>query len=508
MKKKIVLILLCLLFVPYVKAYENFSPEDIPTSTYIIGNYMFTRDKNDDYDGTLTTKMIMLASKTIEGSTLDDMIIYYRKVNGDWIDGLTGTNVDLPEFFGLANVNLQTWGEFSRKTYYDTKEVNGKTLNIEYRLNIGDTVTGDLYINDNLVIERIFNITECGYGACLLSENIEALNNFKPSDIESGIINGDKEYLYFVSKSIQGTMIIAVDDTGNLIFSKGSSSINPDVYDDCADKEFLENVEKPYLFEKGTPDILYYVATSDDELHKSRMKVIFENNQAVETKINTCTSKTGMLAADLEWYEETKTTKTLNVDGQMKDFTIGYYPTYHNPKGNEITFDLFYDDMLIYSTKYVGTSEDEFDRYNMLEIANQYKLGTIAGESNDENQEKIDYLYLTELKENDVSGGATYITILDHLEEGFDIRTFGPIASIKVSEAGQGITPLETHPRYNNYLETGGLSYCVIGNEIYYLVQAPGTEDKAVELKISIGKNGQINQENLGLVDVTIEGAI
>ena len=515
--KKILVIILCLLYIPIVKAYAQIDESEIPVRTYVIGSYMFTRNINEEvgYDGVLTTKRIMLGAKTIEGNDLDDMIIYYKKANGGWIDALSGENVETPEIFKIEDVDLVTWEEFSTRTITETKVVNGKTLNLEYRLSIGDIVTGSLYINNNLVIEDGFNINECGTGACDLEEDIAALLDFKFSDIESGIINGDEEYLYFISKIIWGDKIYVINDTGNVIFEKFTEGWNMITYD-CVDKEYFEDYNNLFLIERGTPDVLYYTATTNDEWHKSKIKVTFANSLATETKILTCTANPDQYEdIDLDWYEETKFSKTLNVDGQMKTFTIGYYPTYSSPKSNEITFDLIYEGVVLYTTRYIGTSEDEFNRNNMLEIANAYKLDTIGGVPNTDYEGTIDYIYLTELKETGMTGSATYITIFSRLDESYDeindyydVHTFGPLASIKVSEAGQGITPLETHPRYNQYLTTGSLSYYILNDEIYYLVQAPNSTDKAVEYKVTIGKNGQIVTTNLGTFDVAIEGAV
>lgn len=86
---------------------KTINKEDIPGSTYIIGTHMFTRDVNQDkgYDGKLTTDLIMLASKTIDGNTIDDMIIYYKTASGKWINGLNGTIVSTPDNFKINYTN-------------------------------------------------------------------------------------------------------------------------------------------------------------------------------------------------------------------------------------------------------------------------------------------------------------------------------------------------------------------------------------------------------------------
>lgn len=70
MKKKLLYLLLLfgILFCIKINARE-ISSSDIPPRTYVIGTHEFTENI------TLSTKHIMLASRTIEGDTLDDMII-------------------------------------------------------------------------------------------------------------------------------------------------------------------------------------------------------------------------------------------------------------------------------------------------------------------------------------------------------------------------------------------------------------------------------------------------
>ena len=94
-------------FNPNVYA-KTVSKEDIPGSAYIIGTHMFTRDTNQDkeYDGKLTTNLIMLASKTIESGNIDDMIIYYKTATGKWINGLSGSQITAPDNFNINYTNL------------------------------------------------------------------------------------------------------------------------------------------------------------------------------------------------------------------------------------------------------------------------------------------------------------------------------------------------------------------------------------------------------------------
>ena len=106
MKKKILFILAILLFfVPQVSA-QKIAKDDVSPSTYIIGKYMFTRNVSANYDGKLTTRRIMLSSKSLSGDEEEDMIIYYKKANGAWIDALTNANITVPSEFDIEVIDI------------------------------------------------------------------------------------------------------------------------------------------------------------------------------------------------------------------------------------------------------------------------------------------------------------------------------------------------------------------------------------------------------------------
>ena len=103
MKKKLLYLLLLFGMLFCIKINVNAKEilsSDISPRTYVIGTHEFTEST------TLSTKHIMLASKTIVGDTLDDMIIYYKNPRGKWINGLTGEIVEVSEKFNIEYVDL------------------------------------------------------------------------------------------------------------------------------------------------------------------------------------------------------------------------------------------------------------------------------------------------------------------------------------------------------------------------------------------------------------------
>ena len=104
-----------------VSAYTIDNTE-IPNSTYVIGNHMFTRESSDNYNGTLTTNVIMLASKTIQSNELDDMIIYYKNARGVWLDALTGNTIQITDKVDIQYKNLEVYIEKPVLSTIDTSD--------------------------------------------------------------------------------------------------------------------------------------------------------------------------------------------------------------------------------------------------------------------------------------------------------------------------------------------------------------------------------------------------
>ncbi len=110
MKKKFVLILFLLFaFMCNLKAVSiMMEPNEIAPKSYVIGTHLFLRDNlNAIYDGKLTTQRIMLAAHTIDSDDQYDQLVYYKKMDGTWINALTGVEITLPEGkIEITKINL------------------------------------------------------------------------------------------------------------------------------------------------------------------------------------------------------------------------------------------------------------------------------------------------------------------------------------------------------------------------------------------------------------------
>ena len=132
MKKTMVILvaILCIFTVYNVEA-KTVRPNDIPASTYVIGQHMYTRNTSSTtgYDGKLTTGRIMLGARTIIGESIDDMIIYYKNLSGMWIDALTGEDISniLPTTFEIESTDLSGTGTINAPNY-QTYGVNNTSI--------------------------------------------------------------------------------------------------------------------------------------------------------------------------------------------------------------------------------------------------------------------------------------------------------------------------------------------------------------------------------------------
>lgn len=212
MKNKILLItLLCLFGMFSVKA-TKLSVAEVPNRTYVIGKHMLTRVENEEtkYDGRLTTKIIMLASQTATGN-IDDMIIYYKNLEGNWIDALTGElveDVDLSdiEYYNLAKIPdkdliYSKKEDLTDKVEYTLEMKNNVEINLsDFPSNEYSTIDAKVYydlygsaneadLNSNNYVEDEDNLT-ISYDGDLVKSKVSLTETYKVN------VNKNSSYYY------------------------------------------------------------------------------------------------------------------------------------------------------------------------------------------------------------------------------------------------------------------------------------------------------------------------
>lgn len=168
MKKfiNLVVFLFSIFFIGNISVFASNNPytvsaHDINPDTYIIGTHMFDEDRTY-----LSTEDIMWAARTIDDAeSKDDMIIYYKNYNGEWINGRTGENITVPSTFKIEEYN----GEKAKLVLIDTVleefEIDGTT----YYTSIDE----DDYYEMGLLLKKESNTTEFKYEIMFNVHNIE-----------------------------------------------------------------------------------------------------------------------------------------------------------------------------------------------------------------------------------------------------------------------------------------------------------------------------------------------
>ena len=204
----------------YLTAYENilryqvgkdlvkadYTPTNLSSGSYVIGNHLFTRDGSDEYNGILTTDYIMLASKSIESDKKDDMIVYVKSAKGGWKNAITDNEVTPPENFNITYVNMipsyQYNGLYSNSIMnYDEEDyfvlavtqINDKKAIVSIESN-GMTIHGIGNVNKNVIT---FNLADRNYKITINNNeaNIETNDtNIKETNVSKKTNYGINDY--------------------------------------------------------------------------------------------------------------------------------------------------------------------------------------------------------------------------------------------------------------------------------------------------------------------------
>ena len=203
---------LCLIFALFLMVNLNVKAEvivkdDVLASTYIIGKYMYTRNQNDNYNGVLTTRKIMMASRTIDNELAeDDMIIYYKNAKGIWVDALTGNSLEVPNSFEIDKIDLI-------KTYQTLSPSIAPGVGSDYL----SLVTSEPNVNNN-AWEYPLEFNDSVHGSSKVSLKVDA-DFIRDEDTYYDITleyydEGDTEILLQVSTDLSNTPNYAVSGYG------------------------------------------------------------------------------------------------------------------------------------------------------------------------------------------------------------------------------------------------------------------------------------------------------
>ena len=250
--------------------------DNIPGSAYIIGTHMFTRDTNQakGYDGKLTTNLIMLASKTIESGSIDDMIIYYKTASGKWINGLSGSEISAPASFKINYTNLELEEENDTVKapkkpiiFWDTglsynKEKNTfsalLTVLLDDENDTNNKVDGvEVRVSQNGEFDKSYDLTYDEY----FKDNTTTFNKEFKRDIE-GIVIGNTYHNYEMNiENItigQGAGYVTINARTYVLDENGKKVYSDMLVDTISDEDHL-----PFVQVKNSYSNPSYVSKED-----------------------------------------------------------------------------------------------------------------------------------------------------------------------------------------------------------------------------------------------------
>ncbi|MBQ2835483.1 MAG: hypothetical protein IJE68_01425 [Clostridia bacterium] len=305
---------------------KSIEPSDIPNNSYVIGNYVFSEET------VLTTKHIMLASKTIEGDSLDDMIIYYKTPRGQWIDGLSGETQEVPEDFEIDKIDGERVLEdvkITSKEFDGTSEDNEVVYKLLTDKEIGDGI--EIYSSDSIDGDYTLINTTDGY------ENIRV-----------SVLDNTKKYIKI--RAYEGTPedraygmlseAIEIDQT-NMSENTKISNIEFGAVD--------ENIITLTINEEVGDGFIIYSSDTKDGEYKYEYEFDYTSEQFTNGKVN---------------FDLRNTT-----DGTKKYFKVKAYKDTDSTRvfsALSEAYGILLDDIEITSKEFDGTSADNEVVYKLL----------------------------------------------------------------------------------------------------------------------------------------------
>ncbi len=249
------------------KLVSEYTKDNIVNSSYVIGNYLFTREGSDEYDGVLTTEDIMLASKSIESTDKKDMIIYAKNARGKWINAITDKELTPPNEFKIFYTDLKE--SFSANGVYSSDDEKTRLglvqVNKEEALVIIENDNKKIHvmasIDNNIVTFKVngidyrITLSESGLSIettdqYITSKNLTKRANFTIRDyynenygISSGMGIGAESYAYLSSEL-----------NGKYVYNNYEMYI----------VRLASNIIKMSLKHKGENDFIYDITASFD----------------------------------------------------------------------------------------------------------------------------------------------------------------------------------------------------------------------------------------------------
>lgn len=290
-------------------------------------NYDYSNNDNEPNNASISKKnsniiivILLLIILGLSGYIIYDKVIAEKDLNNNQTnnnneDNQTNNNqndVNNNDVNINQNNNETNNNDNSERIYSKDipvfKTINGKTVNLEYKIsieykeydsNVEPYIIVDFFINGNKIEtweNDLYPAGNDGFSQSKINSDINDYANELATTI--GIINGDKEYIYVLLPYSWGSSkLLVLNENVEIITSE---SIIPNKTDamlipgpNC--KKYESYNTKSYFIDN---DAIYYLKPSSydenwEHTYANEYKLTFANDKVIKEKINTCEAEIG-----------------------------------------------------------------------------------------------------------------------------------------------------------------------------------------------------------------------
>ncbi len=342
MKKSFIISILLFFFVfssnVNAKVYEETEIEDY---SILVGTYLYTESEEPTtgWTGRMNTKFAMLGASSIKNAnSVEEMILYYKYDDGDWVEFFTDESLTVPKELEITHIN----------GVCVDPSCSGNSINIKFKFN--DTVTSDKDVSLN-------------YGEVISNDLVPATSSRTGYEFACWTLEGENECFDFSTKVTEDIVLEAKwnlftytitfkDDVHSL-----SKTVEPCSFAAGNECSFLDYKDVFSAVPEGYTFVGWSLAPSGEKVYsKANYKELFSNNENI-TLYAIFNSGTYTVAYDLNggtfgiavspvteydpanltyalfepsrigytfngWSLDTSSTATVVINNQTKEFTI------------------------------------------------------------------------------------------------------------------------------------------------------------------------------------------
>ena len=267
MKKSFIISILFFFFVfssnVNARVYEETEIEDY---SILVGTYLYTESEEPTtgWTGRMNTKFAMLGASSIKNAnSVEEMILYYKYDDGDWVEFFTDESLTVPEELEITHIN----------GVCVDPSCSGNSINIKFKFN--DTVTSDKDVSLN-------------YGEVISNDLVPATSSRTGYEFACWTLEGENECFDFSTKVTEDIVLEAKWNlfTYTITFKDDIHSLSKTV-EPCSfaagnECSFLDYKDVFSAVPEGYTFVGWSLAPSGEKVYsKANYKELFSNNENI-----------------------------------------------------------------------------------------------------------------------------------------------------------------------------------------------------------------------------------